>query len=281
MRAAHGQRLNLEAADAYCRTLTGRHYENFSVASRFVDAATRCDLARIYAFCRTTDDLGDESRAGTALPRLERWRSEVEALFAGIEPVHPVLFALAATIARHAMPAQPFLDLIAANVMDQHVTRYRSWDELIGYCRLSAAPVGRMVLQVFGVAEADAQRLSDDVCIGLQLANHAQDVSRDAAIGRRYLVDSDVDARGIAGAAQAMVERARALLASGLDLEKRVPRPLRLQLALYRMGGLAICDAIQASGYNTEHERPSVSAFTKLVLVLRAAMQTLSPSRPA
>jgi squalene synthase HpnC len=273
--------LNLEAADAYCAMLTRRHYENFSVASRFVDPQTRRDLMRIYAYCRTTDDLGDESPDGTALPRLERWRGEVEALFEGIGPVHPVLVALEPTAKRHAIPAQPFLDLIAANVQDQHVVRYRTWDELIGYCRLSAAPVGRMVLRVFGVGDSRSEQLSDDVCIGLQLANHAQDVSRDAAIGRRYLVDNDVEARGIDGAAQAMVERARGLLASGAELEGRVPRPLRLQLALYRMGGLAICDAIQAIGYKTERMRPSVSASTKVSLVLRAALESFLPGRPA
>ncbi len=207
--------LNLEAADVYCRTLTRHHYENFSVASRFVDASTRRDLMRIYAYCRTTDDLGDESPNGTALSRLERWRSEVEAFFDGTPPVHPVLVALQPTVEHRGIPAQPFLDLIAANVQDQLMTHYRTWEELIGYCRLSAAPVGRMVLRVFGVNDAHAEHLSDDVCIGLQLANHAQDVSRDAAIGRRYLVDSDVDARGIAGGAQALVERARTLLASG------------------------------------------------------------------
>lgn len=268
--------LNLAAADAYCRTLTRRHYENFSVASRFVDAVKRRDLTRIYAYCRTTDDLGDESLPGNALPRLERWRNEVTALFAGTEPVHPVLVALAPTIQRCAIPAQPFLDLIAANVMDQEVKRYPRWEDLIGYCRLSAAPVGRMVLRVFGVTGDRAERFSDDVCIGLQLANHAQDVSRDSAIGRRYLVDSDVETRGIAGAAQAMVEQARTLLASGVALQQLVPRPLRLQLALYRMGGLAICDAIQAGGYNTEHERPSVSPSTKLALVLRALADSFS-----
>ena len=273
--------LNLEAADVYCRMLTRRHYENFSVASRFVDAETRRDLMRIYAYCRTTDDLGDESPAGTALPRLERWRSEVEALFEGMPPVHPVLVALAPTIERRAIPAQAFLDLIAANVQDQIVTHYPDWDALIGYCRLSAAPVGRMVLAVFGVKDARAEQLSDDVCIGLQLANHAQDVSRDAAIGRRYLVDADVATRGIPGAAQAMVERARTLLASGEELEGYVPRALRLQLALYRMGGLAICDAIQAIGYKTEDERPSVSASTKASLVVRAAYRSLLRGRPA
>ncbi len=273
--------LNLEAADAYCRMLTRRHYENFSVASRFVDAGMRRDLTRIYAYCRTTDDLGDESPNGTALGRLERWRSEVEALIAGAPPVHPVLVALAPTLEQHGMPAQPFLDLIAANVQDQYVTEYATWEELEGYCRLSAAPVGRMVLRVFGVEDAEAERLSDDVCMGLQLANHAQDVSRDAAMGRRYLVGSDLAADGAAGAARAMVERARALLASGERLEHFVPRALRLQLALYRMGGLAICDAIGAIGYNTEHERPSVSPSTKVSLVVRAALEALSGGQPA
>jgi squalene synthase HpnC len=273
--------LNLQAADAYCRMLTRRHYENFSVASRFVDAATRRDLMRIYAFCRTTDDLGDESAPGSALARLERWRGEVEALFAGVEPVHPVLFALRQTIDRHAMPGRPFLDLIEANVQDQRVLHYRTWEELDAYCRLSAAPVGRMVLRVFGVRDAHAEQLSDDVCIGLQLANHAQDVSRDARIGRRYLIDGDVETKGIAGATHAMVERARSLLASGAALERRVPRALALQLALYRMGGLAICDAIQAIGYDTEHKRPSVAAPTKVSLVVRAALQSFSRGRPA
>jgi squalene synthase HpnC len=273
--------LNLEAADAYCRMLTRRHYENFSVASKFVDPQTRRDLMRIYAYCRTTDDLGDESPRDMALPRLERWRNEVQALFDGIAPVHPVLVALSPTVEHRAIPAQPFLDLIAANVQDQHIVRYAAWDDLIGYCHLSAAPVGRMVLRVFGVGDPRSEQLSDDVCIGLQLANHAQDVSRDAAIGRRYLVDNDIEARGIDGAAQAMVERARALLASGEELEGRVPRPLRLQLALYRMGGLAICDAIQAIGYKTESVRPSVSASTKVSLVVRAALQSLLRGRPA
>jgi squalene synthase HpnC len=273
--------LTMDAADAYCWMLTRRHYENFSVASRFVDRSTQRDLMRIYAYCRTTDDLGDESPNGSALPRLDRWRSEVQSALEGtMPPVHPVLVALAATYARHAMTPQAFLDLIAANVQDQYVTHYRSWDELIDYCRLSAAPVGRMVLSVFGIDDMRAQQLSDDVCIGLQLANHAQDVSRDAMLGRRYLVEDDIAENGVAGATRAMVQRARALLASGEELERRVPRPLRLQLALYRLGGLAICDAIEGIEYCTERERPSVSASTKVLLVVRAALETFARRRP-
>jgi phytoene/squalene synthetase len=125
-----------------------------------------------------------------------------------------------------------------------------------------------------------AECLSDDVCIGLQLANHAQDVSRDAKIGRRYLVETDLVAGGVCGAVRAMVERARRLLDSGVELEGLAAGPLRLQLSLYRTGGLAICDAIEAMGYDTEHERPSVSAATKVSLLLRAALGTFSRGRP-
>ena len=276
-----GAELQLEAADAYCRTLTRRHYENFSVASRFVNAELRRELARIYAFCRSTDDFGDESAPGAALDRLARWRDEVRALFEGKQPIHPVLIALAPTVERHRLPQQPFLDLIEANVVDQHAESYESWEQLDAYCRLSAAPVGRMVLGVFDVRDETAERLSDDVCIGLQLANHAQDVRRDAAIGRKYLVESDVATLGNAGATASMVARARTLLASGEALERRAPRALALQLALYRMGGLAICDAIEAQGYATVDSRPSVSTGTKLALMMRALLHSVSNRHPA
>lgn len=262
--------LTLDAADAYCRYLTGRHYENFSVASAFVDRSRRTDLARLYAFCRTTDDLGDESAGAQAVPRLERWRSEVCDAFAGVAPVHPVLLALSDTVARCEIPAQPFLDLIEANLMDQRVASYESWPELLGYCMLSAAPVGRMVLHVFGIAGEENQRWSDDVCVGLQLANHAQDVSRDRKIGRSYLLQEDVRSGGVAFAVESLVNRARTLLDSGRQLERRAPMALRLQLALYRLGGRAICDAIQRVNYDTVNIRPSVPTPVKLALAVRA-----------
>jgi squalene synthase HpnC len=266
----------LRAADAYCRVLASRHYENFIVAGPFLSRATRTDLARIYAFCRTTDDLGDES-GEDALQRLRRWRDEVVATFSGELPVHPVLFALRETIGRRALTVQPFLDLIAANVQDQQVSSYASWAELDSYCMLSAAPVGRMVLQVFGLTSPLAQRLSDDVCIGLQLANHAQDVSRDAKLGRTYLVASDIAQAGVAGAVERMVARARRLLDSGRNLETMAPPALRMQLALYRLGGLAICDEISALAYRTDVRRPHVSSKKKMQLLASAVAEALRP----
>lgn len=264
----------LQAADAYCRTLAGGHYENFVVASGVLRRELRVHLMRIYAFCRTTDDLGDES--GTAaLERLERWRDEVAALFAGRAPVHPVLIALRETAKHYAMPAQPFLDLIEANVQDQRVSTYATWPDLEAYCMLSAAPVGRMVLRVFGLTSPLAERLSDDVCIGLQLANHAQDVSRDAKIGRTYLLQAELERDGMAGAVRGLVERARSLLASGRTLEAMAPQPLRLQLALYRLGGLAICERIEAVGFRTDLERPHVSNARKFGLLARGIVESL------
>ena len=259
-------------ADAYCRELAIRHYENFSVASRFVPAALRADLMRFYAFCRTTDDFGDESPSReAAMDHLRRWRAETEALFAGSEPVHPVLIALRETIDKHGLDAQPFTDLIDANVQDQTVSSYSTWPELQAYCMLSAAPVGRVVLKIFGIDGASARKLSDDVCIGLQLANHAQDVSRDAKIGRCYLLREDIENGGVRGAIRALVERARSLLASGEALERMTRGALRLQLSLYRLGGLAICDRIERDGFRTDVTRPSVSKATKVALVVRAA----------
>lgn len=266
--------LERESADAYCRLLATRHYENFAVASKIVPGRIRTDLMRFYAFCRTTDDLGDESGSThLALERLASWREQTEAFFAGRPPVHPVFIALRETVDHYGLDKQPFVDLIAANEQDQQLLTYKNWPQLHAYCMLSAAPVGRVVLRFFGIANPVTEKLSDDVCIGLQLANHAQDVSRDEKIGRRYLLDEDLERGGTAAAVKALVERARALLASGKLLETMAPGALRLQLALYRLGGLAICDEIRRLDYRTDVARPSVSKRAKMAILLRAALE--------
>ena len=117
--------------------------------------------------------------------------------------------------------------------------------------------------------------LSDDVCIGLQLANFAQDVGRDAQLGRTYLIGEEVARLGRTGATRALCERARGLLASGKDLERAARGFFRLQLALYRLGGLAICDAIERQEYRTEEHRPTVSKWTKALLMMRAIRETI------
>jgi squalene synthase HpnC len=174
--------MGVEQAIAWCRRLATRHYENFSVLSALVPRELRDDFAAVYAFCRWADDLGDEvGDRDRALELLAWWRRELQQCFAGGELRHPVFIALRPTIRRHELPIEPFDELIRAFEQDQTVTRYDTWEQALGYCRLSANPVGRLVLMVCGEARTDESfALSDSICTALQLTNHWQDVRRDA-----------------------------------------------------------------------------------------------------
>jgi squalene synthase HpnC len=273
---------SLDAADAYCRELV-HHYENFTVASRLSPQSLRRDLTRVYAFCRYTDDLGDESGdRAIATRRLRRWRDELRESFEHDERTHPVLVALADTVELHVLEEQPFLDLIDANVQDQRIDRYEDWSELRAYCARSAAPVGRIVLRLFNIDTPAAVSLSDDVCIGLQLANFAQDVSVDTRLGRTYLLQRDIREHGVDGATRLLCDRARTLLASGRELERLAPRRLRVQLALYRLGGEAILDAVAAHDYRTATRRPAVDRAARVRIAGSAISAGLRrDSRPA
>jgi squalene synthase HpnC len=282
--------VSIQAADAYCRRLV-THYENFTVASRLSPRSLRRDLMRVYAFCRFTDDLGDESGdRAVAIRRLRRWRDETRENFDHDERTHPVLVALTDTVHRFGLEAQPFVDLIDANLQDQRIDTYEDWAALRGYCALSAAPVGRIVLRLFDIRDPAAVSLSDDVCIGLQLANFAQDVSVDKRLGRTYLLQRDIRELGIEGATRSMCERARTLLASGVALEALAPPRLRVQLALYRLGGTAILDAIAGAGYRTVAHRPAVDRAARMRIIAAALSAGLRhgeaaavplPARPA
>lgn len=272
MNSAPQRSVTRDAADAYCRALL-RHYENFTVASRLSSRRLRLDLTRVYAFCRTTDDIGDETGdASLATARLERWRRDVLAMFDGTPPEHPVLMVLGETVRRHRLPSGPFLDLIDANLQDQRVQTYEDWAELHAYCTRSAAPVGRMVLRLNGFDDTVRDELSDCVCIGLQLANFAQDVGVDARLGRTYLLQQDLRTLGPEEAVRAMCEQARRLLMRGRELEAMVGPRLRVQLALYRLGGMAILDAVARTGYRTATVRPVVPAQARARIAAAALL---------
>jgi squalene synthase HpnC len=263
------------SADKEARRLLRSHYENFWVSSILVPRALRPHLARIYAFCRRTDDLGDE-HDGDAESGLQAWREDVLRCFdASARPVDTGLLALADTIRIYHLPREPFLDLIDANLRDQRTSRYQDYTQLFEYCRFSAAPVGRLVLRLYGFRDRRLDRLSDDVCIGLQLANFAQDVSIDRQKGRVYLVQSDLQRLGIAGAVRSMCREAARLLHSGLELEASVPYRLRVQLSLYRRGGEAILAAITHIGYRTDQCRPRVSNAAKAGLLVSGIVGSL------
>jgi squalene synthase HpnC len=266
---------NTAAAYAWCRDYARGHQENFTVVSWVLPRELRPHFFSLYSFCRWTDDLGDEAE-GDRLALLDDWERELRRCFAG-ERARPLFVALGATIDRYAIPPDPFLRLIEANRMDQRVTRFETYDDLMRYCAHSATPVGHMVLYVLGYRDERRQSLSDATCIGLQLANFWQDVTVDREKGRVYIPQEDLRRFGIdetvierRDAIQAFrelmrfeVDRTRALFGRGRELEALVDRRARLDVRLFRLGGEAILDAIAAAGYDVLGARPKIPARKK------------------
>ena len=274
----------LDEARAYCRRLAESHYENFHVASWFLPRALRPHFHALYAYCRIADDLGDEvGDAAQSLALLDLWGRELDACYAG-RVRHPVFVALQETIRACSIPKEPFADLLTAFRQDQTVTRYPAIEDVLGYCRYSANPVGRLVLYACGEADEERFRLSDATCSALQLANFWQDVRGDYAKGRIYLPQEDLRRWGVSESTLAAgvatpefrallrheVAVARQLFADGLPLIGRVGRDLALDLDLFSRGGLEILRAIERQGYDVLSARPRLTPGTKLKLLLRA-----------
>jgi len=250
--------------------------ENFPVASRLVGSRRRAHLLAVYGFARLVDDAGDEA-AGDRAALLDWIERDLDRVYASQTPEHPVLRALVPTVIALELPAQPFRRLIEANRRDQVIDRYPSFEALLDYCQLSAAPVGELVLHIFGAATPERIRLSDKVCAGLQLTEHLQDVAEDRERGRVYLPVEDMERLGCADAdlrarvpSRAFTElmafevaRARALLADGAPLIRRLEPRAALAVAGFVAGGRAALDALAGSGYNvlTAHPRPTRRSF--------------------
>jgi squalene synthase HpnC len=278
------QAVSREQARAYCSRLARSHYENFSVATWFLPKRLRQHFYNVYAYCRISDDLADEvGDAAESLRLLDEWECELDACFAGA-PRHPVFVALEETIAHFDIPRQPFADLLTAFRQDQRVTRYRTFDDLLGYCRCSANPVGRLVLYVCGYRDSERQMLSDFTCTALQLANFWQDVMPDYGKGRMYLPvedlerfgvpESDISQRSMTERFRELmkfeVERAHSWLERGLPLAASVDSELALDIELFTRGGQEILRAIERQRYDVLGRRPAISKSRKIMLVARA-----------
>ncbi len=273
-----------EQAFRNCEKLATSHYENFTVGSFLLPRGTRTHIRALYAFARTTDDIGDESE-GDRLANLDAWEEDFRRIRGG-EPRHPVLKAVAATVRRYGIPDEPFLKLIEANRMDQRTTRWETWDDLLRYCDHSANPCGRLVLHVFGVTDADARKLSDCTCTALQLANFWQDVAIDWAKGRVYLPQEDLRrfrvteeeiARGeVTDRWRALmdfeVERARGLFVRGLKLADRLTGAARFDVRLFSRGGMRILDLVEKADYDVFRRRPTISKAGKAWIAVRTLL---------
>jgi squalene synthase HpnC len=277
---------SLAEAQAWCKQLALQHYENFHVASRFLPKQYRAHFYSIYAYCRVSDDLGDEvGDAEESLALLDYWQHELDECYRG-RPLHPVFVALAETIGACNIPKQLFDDLLVAFRQDQRVSRYANLDEVLKYCRYSANPVGRLVLYLWGYRDEERGQLADSICTALQLANFWQDVREDYQRGRIYIPQNAMSAAGVSeqvianGIAtpqfrellRGLVEDARRRFLTGKPLLQMVSKDLAIDLDLFVRGGLEILRAIEAQDYDVLRSRPAISKRRKAALLGRAVM---------
>ena len=288
-------RPTLDEARAWCHSLATTHYENFHIATFFLPKRVRPHFESVYAFCRVSDDLGDEvADTNTALRLLETWGQMLDQCYdAPAESRHPVFVALRETIVACDLPRTLFHDLLRAFEQDQVKTEYYTWDEAVEYSRYSANPVGRLVLMVCGYRDERRAQLSDKICTGLQLANFWQDCVRDSEIPRRYIPAEYMERFGVAegqiegrvftpefGAMmRALVDRTRDLLREGAPIAKMVDDELRVTLDLFRQGGEAILDGIADQEYDVLRGRPVVTRRKKLMLLLGALIGKIRTRR--
>ena len=282
--------VELAAAYAHCARVARTHYENFTIGSWLLPRRLRHDLAALYAFARGADDIADEGEPlGGPSNRIVRLRAWEEKLVASArDPAaadDPVFLALGHTIATHALPLDPFRDLLEAFRRDAagETRRFATFADLLGYCRRSANPVGRLVLALFGHRDAARQSHADDICTALQLTNFWQDVAGDLDRGRVYLPDEDLER--FSGSRDALaarrpnaafrgllafeVARTRALFERGLPLADMVGRRLRREVRIFARGGLAILGRIEAVDYDVFRRRPTLGRAELLRLVVR------------
>jgi len=289
-------RPSLEEAQVWCKALAESHYENFHVATAFLPKPLRPHFHAVYAFCRVSDDLGDEvADTATATRLLHTWRAMLDECYDTPKlSRHPVFVALHPTIVACDLPKKPFADLIAAFEQDQVKTRFATLAEDEEYSVYSANPVGSLVLYLCGYREPALHALSDKTCTALQLANFWQDVGEDLRQRDRIYLPLDrmnkfgvteADLRsgretdGYRAMLQELCSETRAMLLEGAPLIDRVDRELAATLRLFTQGGLAILDAIAAIDYNTLSQRPEVSKSAKLKLLLGAGLSKLGVHR--
>lgn len=314
---------SLTEAQQYCSRLAHSHYENFSVVTWFLPKHLHQHFYNVYGYCRISDDLGDEvGDPQQSLALMDEWESELNATYVSLAPQrlkpevlvgstgtpegvpvqdtdaaarnlaaprHPVFIALRETIRECDIPRAPFADLLTAFRQDQTITRYPTFEDVLGYCKNSANPVGHLVLYLCGYRDAERQLLSDYTCTALQLANFWQDVAVDYGKGRIYLPldslarfgvsESDIAERHATPQFLEMmkfeVARARDWFAKGLPLAGKVDKHLALDIELFSRGGLEILNAIERQGYDVLKSRPATSKPRKLWLLARAAVGKL------
>jgi len=263
------------------------HYENFPVASILMPKWLRKPVAAIYHFARAADDIADEGDLPDEerLRQLDEFRAELARLAQNEAPLTPLFQNLATEIAEHALPMQPFHDLLDAFSQDVVKKRYANFDELLDYCRRSANPVGTLLLHLYGEATPANLAYSDAICTSLQLINFWQDVAKDYAIGRIYLPLNDMAQFGVneAQIAQGVndghwralmkfeVDRARTMMLSGKPLGSILTGRIGLEMRMIIAGGLRILDKLEADDYDMFRHRPVLRPLDWVIMLAKSA----------
>ncbi|MFC0251856.1 squalene synthase HpnC [Massilia consociata] len=262
------------------------HYENFPVASILMPRRLAPAVEAIYAFARSADDIADEGDAAPAerLAALARYGEQLDGIGRGVVPADPMFARLGRVVAQFRLPVGPMHDLLSAFSQDVVTTRYPDYSALLDYCRRSANPVGRLMLELYEAVDEPNLRDSDAICTALQLINFWQDVAIDLAKGRIYLPQEDLERHGVTEADLAAgpatpawralmrfeVERARALMLAGAPLVHRLPGRIGWELRLIVQGGLRILEAIERADYDVFGRRPTLQPSDWFVMGWRA-----------
>ena len=286
------ERISLDYAYSYCESIVRRNQENFTVGSWLLPKKLRPHFFVLYAYCRYTDNLGDEFR-GDSTQLLRRWLEDLERCWLD-SPRHPIMVALQHTIEKHQLSQQPFRDLIEANMIDQVKMRYETFEDLLGYCRLSANPVGRIVMELSGYEDPKALLCADAICTALQLSNFWQDVYRDFKIGRIYLPREDmemfqvreVDLEFCKSSTQMkklmeyQVERTKSYFKEGLKILGMVDHKLRFELALFSLGGMEVLKLIEDQSFDVLSKRVVITRMARLKILYKTiVLITMSKHR--
>lgn len=273
------------------------HYENFPVASILLPRRLRKPVRAIYAFARAADDLADEGEASPEqrLAALEVLRGKLRALERGESLSDPIFTPLGEAIRAHHLGFAPFHDLLDAFAQDCVKTRYAHFGEVMGYCRKSAQPIGRLLLQLFGDRDARHQAWSDGLCSALQLINMLQDVAIDYRKGRVYLPQDEMAKYGVTEAQiaegrvdflwqqfmKAQIERARRMLAAGAPLGRALPGRIGLETRLIVLGGERILQKLHEARGDVFRHRPVLKAADWAYMLRRALLPGRRPQPAA
>ena len=263
------------------------HYENFPVASILMPKLLRKPVAAIYHFARMADDIADEGDMPNQerLERLDEFRAELARIADDTTPLTPLFISLGAEIRHHALPLQPFHDLLDAFSQDVVKKRYASFDELLAYCRRSANPVGNLLLHLYQEATPQNIVYSDAICTSLQLINFWQDVAKDHAIGRIYLPLDEMARYGVSEAhitqgsaddawrklMQFQVDRARTMMLAGAPLGSILTGRIGLEMRMIIAGGLRILSKLESAQYDMFRHRPVLRPFDWVIMLAKSA----------